>query len=184
LQWCEHIDGTAMTQESQSSQPGQSPMLDEEALLAYLATQPDIVAAYLFGSLATGRAYPGSDVDIAIWLPGQPDARASYRRKLQLMEDLERFTDREVDVVILNNASPTLQFQVLRHGRRLYESDRAARIDFEVYAGKIYADLKPMRDMFYGALTQEIEEGRIGERGRNRPPATQPPAQRTRLPEE
>jgi uncharacterized protein len=142
------------------------------------------VAAYLFGSLASGRTHPRSDVDIAVWLPGEPDARAIYRRKLQLIEALERFTDREVDVVILNSASPTLQFQVLRHGRRIYEGNRAARIDFEVYAGKIYADLKPMRDMFDRALIQEIEEGRIGERRRNRPPAAQPPAQRTGLPED
>lgn len=69
-------------------------------------------------------------------------------RQLQLMDEMERFTDREVDVVILNTAPPVLQHQVLRHGRLLYERDRQARVDFEVRAGKIYADLKPMYDFF------------------------------------
>jgi uncharacterized protein len=178
------VESRTMTQANQHTPRTQLPRLDEEALVAFLATQPDIVAAYLFGSLASGRARADSDIDLAVWLPGDPDARARYRRKLQLMEAVERFADREVDVVILNNASPTLQFQVLRHGRRIYEGDRAARIDFEVYAGKVYADVKPMRDMFNRALVQEIEEGQIGERQRNRPPAAQPPAQRTGLPED
>jgi len=32
------------------------PRLDEAGLVTFLATQKDIVAAYLFGSLAQGRA--------------------------------------------------------------------------------------------------------------------------------
>ena len=39
------------------------PMLDETGLIAFLETQPDIAAAYLFGSLAQGRATPRSDID-------------------------------------------------------------------------------------------------------------------------
>ncbi|RME36982.1 MAG: nucleotidyltransferase domain-containing protein, partial [Thermoflexia bacterium] len=35
-------------------------------LLEYLAAQPDVVAAYLFGSVAEGRARLQSDVDIAV----------------------------------------------------------------------------------------------------------------------
>ena len=39
------------------------PVLDETGLIAFLKTQPDIAAAYLFGSLAQGRATPRSDID-------------------------------------------------------------------------------------------------------------------------
>jgi len=72
-----------------------------------------------------------------------------------------------VDVVILNTAPPTLQHQVLRYGRLIYEGDRQARIEFEVRAGKIYADLKPMREFFANALFREIEEGELGGRRRH-----------------
>jgi len=138
--------------------------VDEAGLADFLSTQPDVVAAYLFGSLAEGRATPHSDVDTAILLAEASDPTIVGDRQLQLMGELERFADREVDVVMLNTAPPVLQHQVLRHGRLLYERDRRTRVDFEVRAGQVYADLQPMRDFFRRALFQEIREGRFGGR--------------------
>jgi predicted nucleotidyltransferase len=151
----------------------QPPMLREDDLVAFLAAQEDIAAAYLFGSLAQGRANPRSDVDIAILLGSIPDEPGGTTdRQLQLMGDLERFADREVDVVILNTAPPLLQHQVPLKGRLLYERDRLARVEFEVRAGKIYADLKPMYDFFTHDLFQKIKEvGLGGRRRRRREPA-------------
>ena len=137
------------------------PLLDETGLAAFLATQPDIVAAYLFGSLAQGRARPRSDIDIAILLD-PASSQMAFERQLQLMGDLRRFADREVDVVILNSVSPILQHQVLRYGRRLYEHDRQARVEFEVRAGKVYTDLQPLRSFFQRALFREIQEAGLG----------------------
>jgi len=148
------------------------PVLDEAGLVAFLATQPDVVAAYLFGSLAQGRATAHSDVDIAVLLTRAPDLLAGEPdRQLQLMGDLRRFADREVDVVVLNTAPPLLQNQVLKYGRRLYERDRRARVDFEVRAGQVYADLKPMYDFHTRDLLQKIKEvGLGGRRRRHRQP--------------
>ena len=69
-----------------------------------------------------------------------------------------------LDLVVLNTAPIVLQHQVLREGRLLYESDLGARVDFEVRAGKMYADLRPVREFFRRSLFREIEEGRLGER--------------------
>ena len=124
------------------------PQVDETGLAAFLSTQLDVVAAYIFSSLAEGRATPHSDVDVAVLLADASDPLAAGDRQLQLMGELERFAGREVDVAILNTAPPILQHQVLRHRRLLCERDRRARVDFEVWAGKIYADLKPMYDFF------------------------------------
>ena len=137
--------------------------LDEAALIAHLESQPDIVAAYLFGSMAQGRATPHSDIDLAVLLNIEDDMERFHRR-LALMGALDRFADREVDVIVLNDASPLLCHQVLKTGRLLYEADRAARIEFEVRAGKIYADLKPMYDLFNQALVRELKEGGLGGR--------------------
>ena len=96
------------------------PVLDEAGLIAFLKTQPDIVAAYLFGSLAQGRANLRSDIDIAILLKQIPkQLGGATDRQFQLMDEFRGFADREVDVVILNTAPPVLKNQVLRHGRRL-----------------------------------------------------------------
>ena len=146
----------------------QLPQVDEVGLADFLATQPDVVAVYLFGSLAEGRATPHSDVDTAILLTAASDPLTVGDRQLQLMGELERFANREVDVVMLNTAPPVLQHQVLRHGQLLYERDRRARVDFEVRAGQVYADLKPMYDFHTRDLLQKIKEAGLGERRRRR----------------
>ncbi|MBC7249766.1 MAG: DUF86 domain-containing protein [Anaerolineae bacterium] len=126
------------------SEQGRRPV-DVDALTAYFAVQSDIIAAYLFGSRATGRAREGSDVDVAVLLE-EEDSMARFERRLRLMTEVSDVCGREADVIVLNDAPPILQHQVLKHGRLLYERDRRARIEFEVRAGQIYADLKPMYD--------------------------------------
>jgi uncharacterized protein len=151
------------------------PVLDEAELIAFLKTQPDIVAAYLFGSLAQGRATPRSDIDVAVLLKQIPkQLGGATDRQLKLMDDFRRFADREVDVVILNTAPPVLIDQALRYGRRLYESDRAERVDFEVRAGQEYADLQPMYDFFNQDMFQKIKEVGLGQRRRHRYPTPAP----------
>ncbi len=145
----------------------QPPVLDEAGLVAFLATQPDVIAAYLFGSLAQGRARPQSDIDVAILLVPM-DSGAAFDRRLRLMEQLRPYADREVSVVVLNIAPPILQNQVLRHGRLLYERDRLARVEFEVRAGQVYADLKPMYDFHTRDLLSKIKEVGLGGRRRRR----------------
>ncbi|MEP7199523.1 MAG: nucleotidyltransferase domain-containing protein, partial [Chloroflexota bacterium] len=129
----------------------------------YLATQPDVVAAYLFGSLAMGRATTRSDVDIAVLLRDGYDIFALDDRRFQLMGALEPFANCEMDVIILNHVPTLLQHEVVRCRRLLYVGDRAARVDFEVRAGKMYADEQPMRDFFTHVMFKEIDEGRFGQ---------------------
>ncbi|MBM4461206.1 MAG: nucleotidyltransferase domain-containing protein [Chloroflexi bacterium] len=143
------------------------PQLDEAGLVAFLATQEDIVAAYLFGSLAQGRAGPRSDIDIAVLLRRVPDPASDERDpRFRLMDELRRFADREADVIILNTAPALLQNQVLRYGRLLYERNPGERIAFEMRSGKIYDDLAPMNEFFTRVLMQEIKEVGLGGRRR------------------
>ena len=146
--------------------------IDFQPLCAFLATQDEVVAAYLFGSVAQGRAHPGSDVDLALLLSAnlEPDLRAD--RYLYLMGEIQHLLrGHKVDVVLLNTASPLLQYEVLRHGQRLYEADRQARVDFEVRAGQRYEDVRPMYAFYYQDIVQRIKERGLNGR-RRRAPAT------------
>ena len=140
---------------------------DDEVLVAalhdYFSSQQDVIAAYLFGSRVAGKARPDSDVDTAV-LISEEDGVARFERRLRLMSEVSEVCGREADVVVLNDAPPLLQHQVLKHGRLIFERDRAARVEFEVRAGKIYADLKPMRRFFQQALFREIKEVGLGGR--------------------
>jgi predicted nucleotidyltransferase len=138
--------------------------LNIEALVNCLAAQPDVLAAYLFGSYATGRARPESDVDVAVLLSGT-DEMERFERRLRLMGEVEEALGRRpADVVVLNDAPPLLAHQVLMHGRLIFERDRAARVEFEVRAGQVYTDLVPMRQFFREALFHEVKEAGLGGR--------------------
>ena len=85
------------------------PNFDEAGLVGYLASQPEIAAAYLFGSLASGRATEHSDVDVAILMTPESDAMAADSLvETALVDGIRQFADREVDVVFLNHASLVL----------------------------------------------------------------------------
>jgi predicted nucleotidyltransferase len=142
--------------------------LNIEALVNCLAAQPDVLAAYLFGSYATGKARPESDVDVAVLLSGT-DEMERFERRLRLMGEVEEALGRRsADVVVLNDAPPLLAHQVLMHGRLIFERDRAGRVEFEVRTGKIYADLQPMYEYHSHDLFQKIREVGLSGRRRNR----------------
>lgn len=143
-----------------------------EVAVEYLAQRSDIVCAYLFGSAIKGTAGPRSDVDVAVLLRDGLSPEEMFEQRLQLLVDLGAFSDREVDVVILNTAPLLLQQQVLKYGRVIYERDPLARIRFEVRARKIYFDVKPMLDYHSRELIRRIKEVGLGwrRRGHQQPP--------------
>jgi predicted nucleotidyltransferase len=116
-----------------------------KALRSFFSTRTEGVAAvYLFGSVARGRARPGSsDVDIGL-LAREAPPRTFAGLPLDLEGELERLLRQPVDLVLLNTAPVDLVHRVLRDGELIAEPDRAARIRFEVKARNEYFDLLPI----------------------------------------
>ena len=104
-----------------------------------------ICALYLFGSQATGKQGPLSDVDVAVLLDEKKASpKRFFRFRLDLIAAATGVCRRpDVDVVILNEATPVLKYEVVRAGRLVYERDRPARIEFEARAVQHYLDLEP-----------------------------------------
>jgi len=135
-------------------------------LRRYLASQSDVVAGYIFGSMAQGQAKPGGDLDVAVLLSDDLDGEARFMRRLRLGAEVEGVVGRRTDLVVLNDAPPLLQHHVLKYGRLVFERDRRARVEFEVRVGKVYADLKPMYDFHTRDLLKKIKEVGLGARRR------------------
>lgn len=69
-----------------------------------------IEMAFLFGSQAKGRAISESDIDIAIW----PSREFKLKDLDQLWKELELLTRKNVDIVRLNKANPSVAWAALR----------------------------------------------------------------------
>ena len=122
--------------------------MDEESIISeveqYFAKQAgDLIAAYVFGSVARRTGRPSSDVDIAV-LFAVPPAPTLAGLPLKTEAELEQLLGRAVQIVVLNGAPVDLIHRVLRDGDLVYESERAARVAFEVAARREYLDLLPV----------------------------------------
>ena len=122
-----------------------------------------VVAALLFGSQATGKAGPLSDVDIAVWLdPGLSDSDR-FRLRLELTgRATSALRTNEVDLVVLNDAPPLLKHRAVRSAVRLLDRDPVARVRLESRAVAEYLDTKPLRDRLTRAMRVRIDQGRYG----------------------
>ncbi|MFZ5898430.1 MAG: type VII toxin-antitoxin system MntA family adenylyltransferase antitoxin [Bacillota bacterium] len=111
----------------------------------YLTRQDDVIAAYVFGSVATGRMRHGSDVDVAVlFAPVDMNRLASFERCLELEMDLQDIVRRPVQVVDIDSVSLFLQHQIRKTGVRVVDKDPRLRSAQEVLSRERYLDLQPL----------------------------------------
>ncbi|MBW1881268.1 MAG: nucleotidyltransferase domain-containing protein [Deltaproteobacteria bacterium] len=127
-----------------------------DALTHVLNADERVRYALLFGSRATGRSHPRSDVDVAVALSGD----AGLDALLALASRLEGAAGGlRVDLVDLDRAGPVLAFRVFRDGRLLLCRDRTAFVERKARAISLYLDFRPVQErLVSGAL--EAARGR------------------------
>lgn len=107
------------------------------------AIDANLVAAYLFGSIARRDDDERSDVDVAVLYRCDPPATFD-ELPLRLEGDIERFLGRCTQVVSLNTAPVDLRGRVLRDGVLILDREPALRISFEVRTRNMWFDLQPV----------------------------------------
>ncbi|MFZ5640758.1 MAG: type VII toxin-antitoxin system MntA family adenylyltransferase antitoxin [Bacillota bacterium] len=125
----------------------------------------DIAAFYLFGSYASGRPTPISDIDFAVLFDNSVNRDQFLTRKLQLMGDLSTVAGIDkIDLVILNEAPPGLGYRVVKDGRLLFLRDeaKAQLVAFKVRVLDRYFDYQPVQKVFSEGLSRRIKEGKFG----------------------
>lgn len=89
-------------------------------LKEFFTHDANVSFAFLFGSYSQGRQGKHSDLDIAIYFNSPPDGL----NLLYLINTLSNVSGKEVDLVVLNNASAFLRHQVMKYGISLVIKDR------------------------------------------------------------
>ncbi len=111
----------------------------------YLKPLKHLSAAYLFGSLATGKNHSESDVDIALLF--HPKKTPSVVEIQDMQVELEGILKRPVDLILLNQANPILAHQVLKKGQRILLNDKSHFSEFFARHITDYDDLKKVRSI-------------------------------------
>ena len=110
-------------------------------LKTFFENQQDINLVYHFGSSLSGKQNEESDLDIAILFSEQPGPE----KILQLIEQLTDLFNNEVDLGILNNASPIFRMQVISKGKNIYFRNSKIKSNFVIRAANEYDDLNYYR---------------------------------------
>ena len=131
--------------------------MDLSATISELHTSvPDLIAVYLFGSVARGDANRKSDVDLAV-LARRP---ISSTLRFELERRLEEKLRHSVDLIDLRKASAVFRVQILKDAALLVDADPGRRAEFECFARANYARLNEERA---GILEDARRSGRVHE---------------------
>lgn len=112
-----------------------------------------VLLAYLFGSQATGKTGPLSDMDIAIYFDERLGSNERFDLRLEVLGELtDMFKTDEIDLVVLNDAPPLLAHRIIKDGTLLFCGDDRLRVEHEVKVVMKYMDWKPYLDKY----TEEV----------------------------
>ncbi len=121
-----------------------------------LASERGVDFAYLFGSQARNDVGALSDIDIAVHLDNNVDG---FVYRLYLTEEIMKAVGREeIDVVIMNNATTFLCYQIIKDGI-LLKDDKKLRLNFEMRIVKGYLDTRYLRSTQLSYMKEHIKAG-------------------------
>ena len=126
----------------------------EDKKLKVFCKEENIELLVLFGSYASGKAQPESDIDVAVKLK-----RSSNISKLDLIYKLDDlFNGKNIDLVILTkDTDPLLLYEVFFSGNLLYEEYSGLFSKEKLKAWKLYIDSEKIRAMQGKYLKEFVE---------------------------
>jgi predicted nucleotidyltransferase len=132
-----------------------------DVLTRLLEGEEDVVLGYLFGSHAAGLVGTLSDVDVAVFLDGNMSKADRFKLRMNLMVRLSSaLRTSKVDVVVMNDASIVLNYEVIKHGKALVVKDPELKLDVEsrilsAYLDWMYYERRSLDEFLEGVIGRE-----------------------------
>jgi uncharacterized protein len=117
--------------------------------------------AYLFGSTAEGTEGPLSDIDIGVYLSSKLTKGERIEKRLELIGELSTLLKNDhVDLLVMNDAAPVINFEVIRPNVPLFVRNEDLKLDVEQYVMSRYLDRQYHEDFLNRELLKRIREKR------------------------
>jgi hypothetical protein len=130
-------------------------MPDLESLVEVFRRYPEVEAVYLFGSRASGRTHPGSDIDLAI----VPADGAPEQQRLSILADLTRAGFDDVDLVFLDGEDLVLAYEAVRPNQVVYRTEAFDRGAYYSRVVRMYLGFLPYLEVQREAYKRRILNG-------------------------
>ncbi len=129
----------------------------EEKITHYFTTKNEVAAVHLFGSFASEKNRPMSDVDLAVlFLPEYlPSADRLSRRYLT---DLGRLLKKDIHPIVMNRAGEVLLKQIFLKGKQLVVKNPVFVSEFNMTAISRIADFGFYLDRMQAGLKKKMQE--------------------------
>jgi len=114
-----------------------------------------VQVVYLFGSYASNQENKFSDLDLGILL------QENYNKMIKL-DILTRLTEQDftdIDLIILNNVSPLIQYEVVKNNKIIYKKKNFDTSEFFSLIVRKYLDFRPYLDIHRKYLKERIING-------------------------
>jgi predicted nucleotidyltransferase len=123
-------------------------------LITWARTQPEIIALYLYGSQAQGRANVLSDIDIGVLVRDDISKHQLWRLEDQWAA---RWPER-IDIRLLNLAPLPFKYEVTANGQRLWTANTDAVAEIESLIWRRYWDERPLLEQEWSSYVKHIME--------------------------
>ena len=132
-----------------------------EAIGSAAEKVPGLIAAYVFGSTVRCAERP-RDLDIALLWDASVPVEARWRDSERFALSVERRMPepRNVDVVDLREAPPTLQYRILTEGRRVFDREPVQRTRFEALTLSMATDFVEWQAPYLEQWRKAVASGR------------------------
>jgi len=124
----------------------------------YFENKEDIIAVYLFGSYASGKVRPRSDIDLAILFDSRYQVMINRRLDNYLI-DLSRILRKDIHLTTMNFASEELLKQIFKKGNCLIVNDSKKLAYFTMIAYSKIVNFHYYRDQFQAGIVRKVMEG-------------------------
>ncbi len=137
-------------------------MVLKEKMKELLGRERHVELAYLFGSAARGELGELSDVDVAVYLDDSLSSKERFKLQLRLIGELSSALKiNRVDLVVMNDAPPTLNYEIIRF-KPIYVKDTSKKVEVEHVITSRYLDRR-----YYEKRALETFLRKVSEKGLN-----------------